>query len=150
MTLEKLTGLYPQFNFIPGDRLHWNAAKSTITYDKNRSVGEQFAGLLHETAHGILNHHNFSNDIELITLERDAWSEAKELAKKLKYNLPQDYIDNCMDTYRDWLYKRAKCPQCALVGIQTGKNAYSCIFCAVDWQVPSSRLCAIRRQLIVK
>lgn len=142
-----LKNKYPEITFQPSDKYSWVAEKKIITFIKNDTNKLKHHSLLHELAHALLDHEYFKNDINLLKLERDAWAYAKRLLSEYKIEVNIDHIEDCMDTYRDWIHKRATCPQCAHVGYQSSKNSYDCLFCVVTWNVSESRLCMVKRYL---
>lgn len=149
LSVSEVTAWFPEISFKEGPRLSWNPHTRTVTYSTQHGSIEDIYGLLHEIAHAELGHTIFHNDIELLKMERDAWHYAKKTAKqKLGVVIDDDFAEDCLDSYRDWLYKRASCPRCRLVGIQVDKNTYSCVHCLIDWRVPASRLCAVKRMVI--
>jgi hypothetical protein len=145
--IEKLRLKYPAIQFIPSERYSFISHKNTITYIKSDDniIGQH--SLLHEVAHAILEHNNYKNDINLLKIERDAWTLTKRLLKEHRIDIDKEHIEDCLDTYRDWIYKRSVCPRCSHVGFQTSKTSYDCVFCVVSWNVPESRLCMVKRTL---
>lgn len=53
----------------------------------------------------------------------------------------EDHIQDCLDSYRDWLHKRSLCPDCRLSSIQINERTYACIFCHKQWHVTAERFC---------
>lgn len=147
--VDKVTLKFPGFNFIKGTSFTWDPNHLAVYYPDGTHTDTTFLhGLMHEISHGILGHFNFKNDIELIKMERDAWRTAIDLLIKEEIEADIDHIENCLNSYRDWLYARSRCPQCGLVSIQTEAHTYSCIHCRLDWRVPSSRLCNVKRKIL--
>lgn len=145
--IEKLTAMYPNLNFVKGETYSWNPETNTITYSKNVTTEPAHHSLLHELAHYLLEHKNYKHDVGLLKMERDAWALAKKMLLDFGLSINLDHIEDCLDTYRDWIYSRSKCPQCSHVGFQSAKNSYSCVFCVATWRVPESRLCMVKRTL---
>ncbi|HSX44508.1 MAG TPA: hypothetical protein VLF39_00135 [Candidatus Saccharimonadales bacterium] len=140
--IKKLAKLVPGVDFIVGDNFLWSPANRTITYNK-QSSGDKLAtwSLLHETGHATLGHQNYESDIDLLLMEVAAWEKAKELAQNLNLKIDEDHIQDCLDTYRDWLHQRSTCPRCGLVSLQTSSFSYQCPNCSCTWKVTSSRFC---------
>lgn len=116
-----------------------------IYYDEQ---SDDSATLLHELSHAVLNHTKYLKDIGLLELERDAWECARNtLAPKYDLIIPEDTIQDSLDTYRDWLHARSICPQCHATGLQIKQREYRCISCATVWQVNDARFCALRRYI---
>ncbi len=127
--------------------------------------------IIHESGHALLGHATYRSDFELLQLEVAAWEKAKEIATKLQkervdgirhmgkpnerahssppttHHLPptlsidEDHVQDCLDSYRDWLHRRSLCPNCSLGSIQVSPDTYSCIFCDHSWHVSSNRFC---------
>jgi hypothetical protein len=144
-----LTTDYPAVSFVAGDSFVWSPAKNQITFAHNQENQEHATwALIHEVAHYILNHKKYKSDLELLKLESQAWSKANEIAKLYKIEIDQDHIQDCLDTYRDWLHTRAKCPKCGVVSMQRADLNYQCFNCKSVWSVPKSPLCRIKKELV--
>ena len=127
--------------FSPGDTYYWSPKERTIYYQSSDRSEIGLWTLLHETCHGLRDHTTYQSDFELITLEVAAWQKAQALGKELSIQIDEDHIQDCLDSYRDWQYKRSLCPDCALGGIQTSDKTYTCLFCDNDWHVSTARFC---------
>lgn len=128
---------FSYLKFKVGKDFMWAPTESTVYYCNT----EDDLSLLHETCHGILEHKNYHSDIQLVSLELEAWDKAKSLATTYGIEIDDNHIEDCMDTYRDWLHKRSLCPHCNLSGCQIDKNTYQCTFCHQSWKVTSARFC---------
>ena len=104
--------------------------------------------LLHEIAHAQLEHKKYGTDFSLLKLETQAWSLAKQISIRYNVTIDEDYVQDCLDTYRDWLHKRAKCPTCGVVSLQRKDLIYQCFNCSTNWQVPRSPLCQVSRRIV--
>ena len=145
---KKLTSSYPSISIKPGDTYYWSPSDKTVYYKKNNSSPEGVWALLHETGHAILEHEQYYTDVELLEMEMLAWEEAKSLAETLDITIDEDHIQDCLDSYRDWIHKRSLCPDCHLSGIQTDTETYTCVFCHRKWHVSSDRFCRPYRKRI--
>jgi hypothetical protein len=141
--LPKLHETYPQIAFAAGNRYAWSPDSHTVFYDE--SDPDNISLLLHELAHGLLDHHSYSKDVELIAIESEAWDKALELAPLYKIKITDDNVQDNLDTYREWLHARSTCPSCEATGYQSGKNIYTCVACSHTWKVNEARICALRR-----
>lgn len=141
--LPKLKKDYPHLLFTPGARFAWSPDAHTVFYDESEPANTSL--LLHELAHGLLGHHDYSKDVELVAMETEAWDKALELSRAYSLNITDDTIQDTLDTYREWLHARSTCPQCEATGFQSGKNEYRCVACSHQWRVNEARLCALRR-----
>lgn len=130
---------YPQFQFVPADIFAWSPDKQTVMYNSDQ-LAEPCGtlALLHELAHAQLGHQDFSYDIELMRMEIEAWGVAKELAPKFGVTINDDYIHQCLESYREWMYKRSRCPECHEAGVQQDRY-YHCIICGSRWRVTPNR-----------
>ena len=135
--LAKLKTAYPQFIFKPGEALFWSPKEQTIYYPETSNT-EVIWGLLHETGHALLKHYIFTTDIDLLNKEIAAWRKAKQLASDYQTSIPDEHIEECLDSYRNWLHKRSECPGCGNHGLQDVNKAYRCLNCAETWKVSSS------------
>jgi predicted RNA-binding Zn-ribbon protein involved in translation (DUF1610 family) len=137
--IQQIINDYPQFNFVPGEQEHWSPKTNTITYSEAEPLDELRYGLLHELAHAVLGHTSYDSDFELLKLESQAWELAVKIAKKYRVKLDPDHIQDCLDTYRDWLHRRSKCPTCGMHVLQDSPSSYKCFNCGTGWQVSARR-----------
>lgn len=144
--LAKLEHDFPSIHFAPGDGFRWSPTESTVFYDDP----SDFAQLLHETSHGLLDHRDFIRDITLLEMERDAWQKARELALSYQLAISDDTIETALDTYRDWLEARSNCPNCSMTGVQQARYHYRCPACLTTWRVNDARVCGLKRYVIKK
>lgn len=139
----KLQADFPTFTLVAGTAFHWSPQDKKIHYEES---SDDTASLLHELSHAILEHTNYSKDIELIEMERDAWEHAVQvLAPTYRITIEDNDVQDALDTYRDWLHARSTCPECQATGVQTKKSQYRCIACMTNWRVNEARVCALRR-----
>lgn len=141
---KKLASKYPHISFQPDNRAHWAPALRTVFYCPDEPHADWI--LLHETAHGILNHQDYSLDIELLQLERDAWHHATTvLAPDCGITIDPDFVESHLDTYRDWLHTKSTCPHCHSNGIEQSKHYYLCLHCHGTWRTNTGVTTNIRR-----
>lgn len=123
----------------------WSPDERTVFYRAVNSV-ESLADALHELGHALNNHTDFHQDIDLLRLEREAWETAAGLAISYGWPLPPELAENALDTYREWLHARSRCPTCRNPGIQSKTtNEYYCVICASRWRTNDARNCELRR-----
>lgn len=140
--LSAMQSLAPDVTFVPKDSFYWSPQQRTIAFNEtslNQTEGTW--SLLHETAHAILNHHIYKNDFDLLLMEVAAWKQAKEIAAQLDIDVNEDHVQDCLDTYRDWLHRRSTCPTCGNVGLQHSSSEYRCHNCHTTWHVTTARFC---------
>ncbi len=97
--------------------------------------------LFHELGHALLGHFKFVTDVERLKMEREAWEKAAELytfyaqkgknreEKSLFSGFDQEFVEQELDSYRDWLHQRSRCPKCGLTRYQTRDQKYHCPAC---------------------
>lgn len=142
--IKLLTRRYPAYHFKAGKTFRWSPLDQTIYYDKTAPGGQW--SILHELGHALLNHTDYTHDIDLLKKEVQAWDKAQTLASSLSLSIPNDYLQNCLDTYRHWIAKRSSCPLCNTQGVQLSKIGYICFNCNNTWHVNSSQVCRVYRQ----
>lgn len=131
---------YPMFRFIPSDKARWSPIEQKIYYT-NDSIQT-----LHELGHAVLGHSEYRQDIELLQIERAAWNKAKELALTYGINIDDDTIERALDTYRDWLHQRSKCPNCGQTGLQNIDTLdYRCPNCQYTWRAIGGKSTRLKR-----
>jgi len=146
--IKKVAADYPQFKFKAGAQEHWSPKTSTITYELSEDLKNGHFGLLHELAHALLDHQNYKSDFELLKLESQAWHKAAEIGKRYGVDIDEDHIQNCLDTYRDWLHRRSKCPSCGVHAAQTDARTYQCLNCGASWSVSAGRFARSYRRAV--
>ena len=139
--IARLKADFGQFSFEEADENLWLPEKNKILYIKNDPVG-----VLHELGHALGGHKDFTQDIELLHAERDAWDKALELSKKYGVKINSERVETAMDWYRDWLHARSACPECSQNGIQQRANGYyKCLNCETTWQANDARQTGLKR-----
>jgi len=142
--LSRLKTDYPQFSFKLGVDFLWSPSDNTIYY--NNKTDNQSVFLLHELSHALLGHTSYTSDIQLITMERQAWEYTVKLAPKYNVSISNEVVQSTLDSYRDWLHSRSTCPNCEATGLLKIKDyTYTCPACSHKWQVNEARTCALRR-----
>ena len=147
--IGRLTIELPALKFTAGDQFYWSPETKEIFYKSGARGHQAIWSLLHETGHALLGHRNYKADFELLRLEVAAWERARELANKHDLKIDEDHIQDCLDTYRDWLHKRSICPTCNTKCLQQGDFVhYRCHNCHTTWRVTASRFCRAYRSKI--
>jgi hypothetical protein len=140
--LARIRSDYPDLSFTEGVRFSWQAQDRHVSYrHADANTDHDSWALLHEVGHALLGHSGYRYDIELLQMEATAWQKARALASTYGLAIDEDYIQDCLDTYRDWLHLRATCPACFGRSLQATERRYHCFNCQTEWQVSRSRLC---------
>lgn len=125
-----------------GDDFKWSKARNELTVVANEPA--QYT--LHELAHALLQHADFSLDIKLLAHEREAWDFARsKLLPKYGLSIDESLVEESLDTYREWMHARSLCPSCGLSCLQTKTSTYVCVNCRCSWRPNDARRCALRR-----
>lgn len=140
--LSNCKKLVPAVQFEEAGSFYWSPKKRVIFIDAARLDSEDGSwALVHEVAHALLEHQSYQNDAGLLMLEVAAWEKAREIGKSLALKIHEDHIQDCLNTYRDWLYARSTCPTCMLNSLQVDLTTYLCLNCATRWSVSGARFC---------
>ena len=140
--LNSLQKLLPDIKFVVSPTFYWSPQTNTIYFNGavlNTENGKW--SLFHEAGHAVLDHKDYKTDAGLLKLEVEAWQSAQDLGQKLELNIDEEHIQDCLNTYRDWLYSRSTCPTCALNSLQIDQTTYLCLNCSTRWSVSQSRFC---------
>lgn len=143
--VSRLRKDYPSIRFTKGQRLHWAPRNATVSF-LSTDTDEDRWGILHELGHALLDHKAYTLDVELLRMEMAAWSKAEALSNAYSLPIDQDYIQDCLDSYRDWLERRSLCPTCRSHGLQEDTRTYRCYNCRSSWHVSNSRFCRAYRR----
>lgn len=136
--LDQINKLYPKISIVRGDVFYWSPSDQIVYFSELNNEVDNWS-LLHEVGHAISEHKNFKSDFDLLLIEVEAWEQAKKISKDLSISIDEDHIQDCLDTYRDWLYLRSTCPTCTNTSLQLNSRTYSCINCNQSWKVTQSR-----------
>lgn len=133
---------FRDFDFVIGRQASWSPTNQRITYASDASTPDRAIWtLLHELGHALLGHTSYESDAALVQKEAAAWAKAKTVAARYEQHISEAHIQDCLDTYRDWLHKRSNCPACSNHGLQLTQRLYSCPNCQNTWQVTTARFC---------
>lgn len=140
--LAKLKKSYPNINFEEGETFCWSPKTKKVVF-KTTDNSDDIAiwSLLHEVGHALLDHADYDSDFDLLQLEIAAWQKAEGLAIDQNRTINGEHIEDCLDTYRDWLHKRSLCPNCKNSSLQKDSKTYQCFNCSTIWHVSTSRMC---------
>ncbi|HVX58849.1 MAG TPA: hypothetical protein VG964_03925 [Candidatus Saccharimonadales bacterium] len=148
--IRRLERDYPAIKFKPGQQDHWSPSSKTVFYNSSKPFEELSCSLLHELSHALLAHQDYRSDFELLRLESEAWAKAAELGPKYGVDIEDEHIQNCLDTYRDWLHRRSTCPSCGMHVVQKDGSSYKCFNCSTEWSVTAQRFVRAYRKTFKK
>ena len=124
--LDQVKVDFPDFCFSNGKKFAFRPPRSIVVGPKEDNDSLL---LLHELGHALCGHHDFGTDIERLKMEREAWEKARNLCARYKIPYNEDVVEGELDTYRDWLDKKSRCPRCRLTRFQTPDGKYHCPQC---------------------
>ena len=127
--IAKLQSDFPDLTIAPGERTKFTPPHQ-LFYTKNTAPLE----LLHELGHYLLKRYDYSSDIDLLRIESEAWEQASKLCKKYQIKWDEDYVQDHLDTYRNWLHLTSLCKNCNLAGYQDSALLYHCPMCGATWK----------------
>lgn len=146
--ISQLQAKFPRLKFAPGRRFSWSPETGQIIYRRGARGQKALWSLLHETGHAALKHTAYRGDFELLQMELAAWEHARQLGQELGVEIDEDHIQDCLETYREWLYKRSICPSCGTKCLQQDDtDRYGCHNCGTTWQVSADRFVRTYRQI---
>ena len=126
--VAKISSDYPNLQLISGKRFRFSPPNQ-IYFRPNGHPLE----LLHELGHYLIGHTNYSSDIELIEIESRAWAKAREICPTYNIKYDEDFAEDHLDSYRDWLHLTSLCKNCNLAGYQDSTLLYHCPLCDATW-----------------
>lgn len=145
--INDISADFPDIGFVKSAGFKWDPKSKEIHYSPISSEADIWS-LFHELGHMLLDHAGYKYDFELLKMEVLAWQKAKETAKKYGFNISQEHVEKCIDSYRDWLHERSKCRKCDQSGLEKDSGIYSCFNCSFTWKVTPARFCRVYRKKI--
>lgn len=124
----KISDNYPELQLVPGERFRFSPPDH-IYYDPSGHPLE----LLHELGHYLIEKNDFTSDIELVEIESLAWAKAREICANYDVKYDEDFAEDHLDSYRNWLHETSLCKNCNLAGYQDNSGLYHCAFCGATW-----------------
>lgn len=147
---QSIRDTYSQFSYKRAKTARWSPDETTVYFLPIRS-SEDYAYNLHELGHALCGHSGFTQDIDLLGLEREAWDRAAVMAGHYDTAIVPSLIEASLDSYREWMHTRSRCPHCRSAGIQQKVSLdYSCPLCGTRWHTNDARQCELRRFVIQK
>ena len=124
--LDCIKNDYPGLRFVQGRKFAFRPPKTIVIGPEEPS---DKLLLLHEIGHAISGHKNFETDVKRLKMEVEAWEKARELAPKYSVKFDESIVQKELDTYRDWLHQKSRCPKCGLTRFETPDGQYNCPRC---------------------
>lgn len=122
--VERLKADYPDLRFVTGRKFAFRPPR-TVAMPKDFSEHDGLL-LLHEVGHALTGLFDFNTEVERLKIEVTAWEKARELAPLYGVVVDEDLIETELDTYRDWLHQKSRCPDCGLTRFQTPDGVWHC------------------------
>ena len=130
--LEWLNKDFPELRFREGKKFAFRPPR-TVIFEPITEVEAEYKiysmRLLHEVGHAVLGHFDYRQDLGRVKMEREAWQKARELAERYGVEYDEEVAEGELESYREWLYQRSKCPKCGLARYQTRGGEWKCPGC---------------------
>ena len=123
-TVQQIITDHPQFRFRRGPKFAFHPPKTIIL-----GPPEPKYTLLALHGHALCKHHHASTHVQRLKIESEAWYAAKRLCLSYGISYDEDFAEDQLDTYRDWLHTKSACPTCRLTRFQTPDGKYQCPRC---------------------
>ena len=147
----EIIAAYSQHTFLPAAHFSYDAADEVINYfPQALKTNSGKIALLHEISHCELGHFHYVSDLQLYAMEIDAWLLTRKLAKKFNIPVEEDYIDECIESYNQWIEKRGTCPRCSTFCAQKTEVEFECYNCLTCWRVSADPQVRTQRRIIVQ
>lgn len=124
--LERVQKDYPKFKFLEGARFSFRPPKTIVV---GPSEPDDELMLMHELGHAISGHRFFYTNVKRLKMEREAWEAARGLCDKYAVVYDAEIVERELDTYRDWVDVKSRCPRCGLARFQTPDGEFHCPRC---------------------
>ncbi len=116
---------YPDVRIVTGRKFAFRPPRTIM-------VGEEEPSellMMHELGHYLCGHVDFAIDADRLRKEREAWEKAREVCDSYGVEYVEEVVERELDTYRNWLDKKSRCPKCGLTRFQTPDRIYHCPKC---------------------
>ena len=124
--LQRIKSDFPDARFCNGKKFAFRFPRTIVI---GPDEPHDWMLLLHELGHMLCGHNSFNMDVERLKMECEAWERARELAQYYGLAFDNSLAEDELDTYRDWLHEKSRCPRCGLTRFQTPDKAYHCPKC---------------------
>lgn len=130
--VERLSKDFPKLRFRQGRKFAFRPPR-TIFFEPATEAEAEYKiysmRLLHEVGHAISGHRDYTQDLKRVKMECEAWQRARELSEKYGVEYDEEIAEGELESYREWLHQKSKCPKCGLTRYQAGNGEYHCPFC---------------------
>lgn len=126
----RLAADYPELRFRVGKKFMFRPPR-TVVMETSGASSRWELQLLHEVGHALSGHRDFRTDPERLKMEREAWERARGLATAYNIWYDEEFVEEALDTYRDWLHQRSACSECGLTRYQTQDGQWHCPGCEI-------------------
>ncbi len=117
---------FPDLRFVSGHKFAFRPPR-TIVIGAEEECSSLL--LLHELGHAASGHREFKTDVARLKMEAEAWTAARGLAERYGVEWDEEVAQTELDSYRDWLHRKSRCPKCGLTRYQTPDGEYHCPQC---------------------
>ena len=124
--LAAVKNRFPTVRFVSGRKFLFRPPK-TIMIGPEEDGDELL--LLHELGHFLSGHRNFGMNIERMMMEVEAWEKTRGLAAEFGIEINEEIIEGELDSYREWIAQKSRCPKCGLARYETPDGQYHCPRC---------------------
>ena len=126
--LAKIKSDFPSLKFVPGKRFLFRPPKTVVYVADSPDI----LIFLHEMGHALTSLYDFKTEVGRLKIEVLAWEKARELANSYEIPVDEDLIEGELDSYRDFLHQKSRCPNCGLTRFQTPDGVFYCPRCDIN------------------
>ena len=125
--LARIRNDYPELRLVRGRKFAFRPPRTIVIPESDTDFDS--LRFLHELGHALIKLWTFNTEIERLKIEVLAWEKAKQLAPIYGVIVDLKLIEGELDTYRDWLHQKSRCPKCGLTRFQTPDGVFHCPRC---------------------
>ncbi len=124
--VERARGDFAELRFVAGRKFAFRPPRTVVIGPEEPNDSLLF---LHELGHVVSGHYAYRTDVARLRIEAEAWAAARKLAAEYEVEWDEDFAQEQLDSYRDWLHRKSRCPRCGLTRYQTPDGVYHCPKC---------------------
>ena len=125
---NRLARDFPEIQFRNGKKFLFKPPKTVVLGPEEPNDALL---LMHEIGHALLKHRTFNVLATRLKMEREAWEKARELCEIYGVKYDEEVAERELDTYREWLDQKSRCPRCGLTRFQTPDGEFHCPRCDI-------------------